>query len=1298
MDPRQYAEWLQDEVFLPTVIVIGTETAKTCIREANGMSLAELFAPFGGFYRRIPVSYNVLDKPMNVDAYRVRFSDADSAVQWGAAFAEQVGANMVEVSSPKPSTDARPVRAPSPWYQQWRRSMFRSLRWSEHEGLDQPAAALLVVSSKEEDPVFLFESLLHSSNLPPLCQQGVLDPVPARAAVLLHDMSDPGSPSEDALAAKLELVRARFVPHMAVALKVNSASGPDQEILDLFVSHAAPREGMAVTPAAAVAVAAVLGMPGATASPPLGLVTAEITCARLSREDLNAIAAVAGDVVKRSAVPWMETQLVQLEAQIAQNRKGLRNQFKYLWRKPRESASKDFSGDRIPSEGAPADATSGTAYPLGTVEGQMRLAGDLAFLLRDYEVALGYYKGVVTDFRQDRSWKHAGGAYEMGGICAYVTGMAKSEWDRSMDSAYGDYMKAGAGRHAMRVVCLQQAMMYDLKESAARLMRINSDVSEAGVRSALILEQAAQMFFRLGSARKATFHLVLAGHTFNKLQFKRLALHCYQSVASMYTSKQWYHITDHIYFTMARQAYGLGLLQESLHFFLALLNSFTSGDKRVIIQADRESTYLKEFLFVVRKWAEKGAEDGDSGKKMVDLRIPCIGPDVSVFLSGDDLSPSPPPPPESPGRAAPAGSSATPSPPSADGERWMSEPSVPWEVLGEGALSALTVEDRLELQWRDRRGDGKVFDSLQRVTPVGAEVYIEITVTNPMRVKLDISHVQLRGELVLPAGAAEADTQNSDTVPSVDFPSLAVSLGPLEMRRVRLTAIPRREGLLTIRGVSWSLFDAVHCEQPLRVQGRRLRATLQQRASKQGVYSTDRRLELKVRAQVPQLQGSLEGWPDMGADPLLLGELRVCTLVISTSGSGHATGHASTLRVTTSHPALVSFANPAGLGDCADSQDAARHEGHLLHCDFPALCCQGPEVRVPIAIRASSAGLHKVRFCLLAEGDVTQGLPKSEVRQWITIQHTLFVRASLICSVRYTPSYQQEGRMIFSCAMENRSQEVVQVDRVWCLQEGGDNVPLTPCSELADSQSNIGPGQQLQFLLAMSGDTTPKASDWTRDTVIEEKWSNIAISSRRRLLAASRAALNRASTPSERRALATATGDPVLPSRPRDLDLAVEWSTLGGATRPDGSSARRIGELYMFGVSRDRGGAPPCPLEMRLLAPSHAAPGPAPPAQVTLLVENLSAAGHISFYFIADASPGFLWLGCERSEVIRLPPQGTYRATLQACFSSPGVYDLNRLHFYVVGMPAGPGVVPCTEQAPLAFSFPFERLIQVVDA
>ncbi len=123
-------------------------------------------------------------------------------------------------------------------------------------------------------------------------------------------------------------------------------------------------------------------------------------------------------------------------------------------------------------------------------------------------------------------------------------------------------------------------------------------------------------------SRKGAFHLVLAGHTYNKLGFKRfraetnpgrtscqtfglsctfvqsrlrLALFSYQAVVELYMGKGWscchvllqlpkskhsstllwggrFHITDHFHFTMARQAFGTRPRMNVLNFCFSMLD------------------------------------------------------------------------------------------------------------------------------------------------------------------------------------------------------------------------------------------------------------------------------------------------------------------------------------------------------------------------------------------------------------------------------------------------------------------------------------------------------------------------------------------------------------------------------------------------------------------------------------------------------------------------------------------------------------------------------------------------------
>ena len=45
-------------------------------------------------------------------------------------------------------------------------------------------------------------------------------------------------------------------------------------------------------------------------------------------------------------------------------------------------------------------------------------------------------KRVLPDFKQDKSTKHAAGAAELLGVCAYLSGQPRTEWEKALESAY----------------------------------------------------------------------------------------------------------------------------------------------------------------------------------------------------------------------------------------------------------------------------------------------------------------------------------------------------------------------------------------------------------------------------------------------------------------------------------------------------------------------------------------------------------------------------------------------------------------------------------------------------------------------------------------------------------------------------------------------------------------------------------------------------------------------------------------------------------------------------------------------
>ncbi|KAF4732350.1 Trafficking protein particle complex 8, partial [Perkinsus olseni] len=538
-------QWCQDLAFSATAVVVATEQAKEVVWQAHRMTIPQLLQPFGGYYTPLTVQARTNGRPRQVEGFRIRFVATEEASLVPESIAQDQSAKAFAACVPQ---DGQSLEGTSPpWFDAWLSSEVTSLAFSDHECISQPLATVLVASTsvlepamadsgEAADPIQSFEQLMHESNMPPLARRGVLDPDAARMKVLIHDPSK-APPGLD-LDALLSLMQNTYSPQSCFILVVGEGSEPPvPDIQALFRRNPFPP---------------VLDEYAAT-----GVQWSEI-------DDLQRLGTA---IVTECAVPWAERKLAELDETISLKRKGFRNAFSRFLRKPNLPGTEVINGPIGSSQDPHGTRTAPEGYTLSSLEWQIRLAGDLAFHLRDYPQALAYYRQVTPDFKQDHQWGVAAGAYEMSAVAAWLShissggeGVAVSEVSRYMDNAVELYRKAGPRfyRHAMRAAIIQSAILRGRVESPQRLLKANGDIPDAGLRCALVLERAARLQRDAGQLRKMCFHLVLAGHTFNKAGYKQWALACYKAVVPEYAGKGWTHITDHLLFTMAKQTFALG--------------------------------------------------------------------------------------------------------------------------------------------------------------------------------------------------------------------------------------------------------------------------------------------------------------------------------------------------------------------------------------------------------------------------------------------------------------------------------------------------------------------------------------------------------------------------------------------------------------------------------------------------------------------------------------------------------------------------------------------------------------------
>jgi hypothetical protein len=142
-------------------------------------------------------------------------------------------------------------------------------------------------------------------------------------------------------------------------------------------------------------------------------------------------------LITSAVLPAMERRVSDLNAVVSEKKKGVKNVLKSLWGAGRSSAGSTSSagGGGSSSHGSSAVAgTGGTttmvelaaddqpaAYRYDSIESQTRLLADSLFLMRDYDAALGMYRLIRDDFKQDKAHGHYASAQEMMALCMYLT-------------------------------------------------------------------------------------------------------------------------------------------------------------------------------------------------------------------------------------------------------------------------------------------------------------------------------------------------------------------------------------------------------------------------------------------------------------------------------------------------------------------------------------------------------------------------------------------------------------------------------------------------------------------------------------------------------------------------------------------------------------------------------------------------------------------------------------------------------------------------------------------------------------
>ncbi|KAJ6790656.1 trafficking protein particle complex subunit 8-like [Iris pallida] len=553
------------EEITPVVMVLSTPKAEdSCSR--NGLSLVDMLHAFS-LVRNINVPVRTAsDQPYRLQVFKLRLVYASDVRQRNQEAANERLKQVVGDASERMLPDLRsdPPQlgtvlsksesdfCPS-WIQTFNKELMHTVSFSEHEAFDHPVACLLVVSSKDDQPINKFVDLFNTDQLPSLLNEGAMDPKIMKHYLLLHDNQ---YGTLEKAAGILAEMRSTFGSNDCKLLCINSAQGEDDRLKDNPWTRNKIRSS-----------------------------TSQEIALQLNKDDVTGIKDFMQDLSSKHIIPHMEHKIRILNQQVSATRKGFRNQIKNLWwRKGKEDMP---------------EAQNGSTYTFSSIESQIRVLGDYAFMLRDYELALSNYRLLSTDYKLDKAWKRYAGIQEMMGLSFFMLDQSRKESEYCMEAAFTTYLKLGlAGQRNATRCGLWWADILKArgqhKDAASIYFRISNE--EPTLHAAVILEQASYCYLlsKPPMLRKYGFHLVLAGNCYNRSNQKQHAIRMYRNALAVYKGHDWNYIRDHVHFSIGRWYSLLGISDVAIKHMLEVLvcshQSLTTQD-----------LFLREFFHAVEK-------------------------------------------------------------------------------------------------------------------------------------------------------------------------------------------------------------------------------------------------------------------------------------------------------------------------------------------------------------------------------------------------------------------------------------------------------------------------------------------------------------------------------------------------------------------------------------------------------------------------------------------------------------------------------------------------------------------------
>lgn len=520
---RSFLSRWQSEYFAPVVVTLSTaEVEKACLE--NSLLFHELLSAFGHLDAVNSTIRTGGGPNISISDSHIRFERVSEVVHKSSGVVEELLRDaFTESNFSRIPTTTNGIRGnpPTAWTSKIEQLLMHSVSFSEFEMASNPIILLTVVSTHDDDPVRCMQELASVHHMPPCFFTGQYDPDIRRVYVLLHDNSKNIDTDVDTLLLQMKL---SLAPATVKLLRINSLPTNEPHLQQPNIWENSTHPLFFPQHAPTVEAIPILKVPSSTP-------TTVVKGCHLSVEDLMGLRSFCSQLFVQEIIPALERRISYLSKSINENKKGVKNVLKNLWRKPRE--------DGVPAKGK-------ARYKYDRIESQILLLADTCFALQDYETAGSMYRLVKEDFKSDKSIPHLAHTSLMLAAC-HLFGEANTMISVSNSTAVQaalNLRSAALQREiATQLEVLSQCMSSSLDpthsaayftilaaelhtstalmpatrsplEAAHLLLTAAAGINRLPLLCALLTEKAATYLLQGGLVRRYAFHEVLAGYKF----------------------------------------------------------------------------------------------------------------------------------------------------------------------------------------------------------------------------------------------------------------------------------------------------------------------------------------------------------------------------------------------------------------------------------------------------------------------------------------------------------------------------------------------------------------------------------------------------------------------------------------------------------------------------------------------------------------------------------------------------------------------------------------------------------------